>query len=161
MNNIEQKAKSILPTIENRHFIRHPLSIPLICKVIKNLPARQEKEVPVMTANVSLGGLLFCAKRPFKVGSLIAVKMPFKDKVLNLKSKVVHCVKSPEARLYNIGISFLELNDAFRAKLVEQFYLIVEYRNLRSVQLGKEISLEEASKEWIEKYAERFKKFYW
>jgi hypothetical protein len=112
-------------------------------------------------ANVSLGGLLFSAKHPLNVGSLITVKMPFKDKIFNVSSKVVHCAKSSDTKLYNVGVSFYQLSDAFKAKLIEQIYLIAGYRDLRSVQLGREVSLEEASREWIERYAERFKRLYW
>ncbi len=154
------KNNDILPTIESRHFIRHPLNIPLVCKVLKKTP----EDMGAMfgtTANVSLGGLLFSTRAPLRVGSLIEVKMPFKDKVFNVKSKVVHCAKSSDTNLYNVGISFYQLSDAFKAKLVEQIYLIAGYRDLRSIQLGREISLEEASKEWIARYAERFKRLYW
>ena len=155
------KNTDILPTIEARRFIRHPLNIPLACKVIKKTSSSDQEGIPGTTANVSLGGLLFSAKHPLKVGSLIMVKMPFKDKVFNVRSKVVHCAKSSDEKLYNLGVSFYKIGDAFKAKLIEQIYLIAGYRDLRSVQLGREISLEEASKEWIERYAERFKRLYW
>lgn len=151
-----------LPSSERRRFIRHPLSIPISYKIIKNMQnVVKEKGVPAMTANVSMGGLLFSTKHPVKVGSLILIKLPFKDKIFNVQSKVVHCARSPETKLYNIGSSFYRFSDAFKTKLVEQIYLIAEYRDLRSIQLGREISLEEASREWIERYAERFKRLYW
>lgn len=150
-----------LPKAEHRHFIRHPLSIPISYKVIRKTPDVTERGIPAITANVSMGGLLFSAKRPVKVGSLIEIKLPFKDKIFNVKSKVVRCTKNPEAKLYNVGSSFYRFSDAFKTKLIEQIYLIAEYRDLRSIQLGREISLEEASREWIERYAERFKRLYW
>jgi phosphoribosylaminoimidazole (AIR) synthetase len=155
------KNMDILPTTENRRFIRHPLNIPLACKVIKKASASGQEGISGTTANVSLGGLLFSAKRPLEVGALVLVKMPFKDKIFNVKSKVVHCAKSSEAKLYNVGVGFYQISDAFKAKLIEQIYLIAGYRDLRSIQLGREVSLEEASKEWIERYAERFKRLYW
>jgi len=151
-----------LPADERRRFIRHPLSIPISYKIIKKTQnIVKEKGLPATTANVSMGGLLFSTKHPVKIGSLILIKLPFKDKIFNVQSKVVHCVKSPETKLYNVGSSFYRFNDAFKTKLVEQIYLIAEYRDLRSIQLGREISLEEASREWIERYAERFRRLYW
>jgi len=150
-----------LPSAERRRFIRHPLSIPISYKVVKKIQDEQDKGTPAMTANVSMGGLLFSTKRPVKVGALIEIKLPFKDKIFNVKSKVVHCAKSQESKLYNVGSSFYRFSDAFKTKLIEQIYLIAEYRDLRSIQLGKEISLEDASREWIERYAERFKRLYW
>lgn len=150
-----------LPANERRRFIRHPLSIPISYKVVKKTQNTVVKGIPAVTANVSMGGLLFSTKKPVKVGSLITIKLPFRDKVFNVQSKVVRCAKNTGTKLYDIGSSFYRFTDAFKTKLVEQIYLIAEYRDLRSIQLGKEISLEEASKEWIERYAERFKRLYW
>jgi len=113
------------------------------------------------TINISIGGLLFAAKRLVSMGSTIIVKMPFEDKIFNVKARVVHCKKSPETKLYNIGVKFYRLNDAFKVKLIEQIYLISEYRDLKSMQLGRQVSLEEASREWIKRYSERFKRMYW
>jgi c-di-GMP-binding flagellar brake protein YcgR len=161
MAQLSKKYSNIFPTDERRRFIRHPLSIPISYKLIKKNQNVNEKTLPATTANVSMGGLLFSTKRPVKVGALIEIKLPFKDKVFNVKSKVVHCAKSAETKLYDVGSSFYRFNDAFKAKLIEQIYLIAEYRDLRSIQLGREISLEEASREWIERYAERFKRLYW
>ena len=158
---MKKKDFDILPVAERRRFIRHPLSIPISYKVLKTTRDVNDKGVPAMTANVSMGGLLFSTKRPVKVGALIEIKLPFKDKIFNVKSKVVHCAKSSEAKVYNVGSSFYRFSDAFKTKLIEQIYLIAEYRDLRSIQLGREISLEEASREWIERYAERFKRLYW
>lgn len=171
MNKTRQKVKNIriadtkdtdaLPIIEHRRFIRHPLSIPLTYKVLKKAQDTDTEGVSAITNNISIGGLLFSTKRPIEVGSLIVIKMPFEDKVFNVKSRVVHCAKSGEAKFYNIGASFYKPYDAFKVKLIEQIYLIAEYRDLRSIQLGREISLEEASKEWVKRYSERFKRLYW
>jgi RNase P/RNase MRP subunit p30 len=87
--------------------------------------------------------------------------MPFEDKVFKVMAKVVHCNKSLDTNLFNVGVSFYRLRDAFKVKLIEQLYLISEYRDLRSVQLGREVSLEEASREWIRRYSERFRRLYW
>ena len=63
-------------------------------------------------------------------------------------------------KLYKIGISFYSLSDAFKAKLVEQLYLIEEFRSLKSRRLGKEIPIEDAAQEWIRKYSKSFRKVY-
>lgn len=156
-----EKRTGNVPMVECRRFIRHPLSIPISYKIIKPVQGEKSDALPAMTANASIGGLLFSTAHPVKVGSLIMIKMPFKDKVFNVKSKVVHCAKSQETKLYSVGSSFYQLNDAFKVKLIEQIYLIAEYRDLRSIQLGRDISLEEASREWIKRYAKRFKRLYW
>ena len=145
---------------EKRRFIRHSLCFPLSYKVIDK-GVGGAKESPASTLNISMGGLLFAAKRPVEEGSTIVVKMPFENKVFNIRAKVVRCDKNPETKLNNIGVRFFRTNDAFKVKLVEQIYLISEYRDLKSMQTGKEMSLEDASREWIKRYSERFKRMYW
>ncbi len=151
----------VVQVIENRHFIRHPLALPLAYEVVRPKPGQQPSEGTSETINVSIGGLLFSAKHLVKPGALIAIKMPFEDKIFNIKAKVVRCVENLETKLYDIAVSFLKLREAFKVKMIEQIYLISEYRDLLSLQLGREVSLEEASREWIKKYSQRFKRLYW
>jgi hypothetical protein len=158
-----KKETSMLPLVEQRHFIRHPLSFPIEYKILEKSSDKRGngKGERSKTINVSQGGLMFAAKRPVEINSRINIKMPFQDKIFNVRAKVVHCDKSAETNFYNIGVCFFRFTDAFKAKLIEQIYLISEYRDLRSIQLGREIPLEEASREWIKRYSERFKRLYW
>jgi len=146
---------------ERRRFIRHPLTFPLKYRVASKEQKAAGKEKKSTTINISIGGLLFSSKSPVQKGALIILNMPFEDKIFTIKAKVVYCTKSLDTKLYNVGVSFYRMSDAFKVKLVEQLYLISEYRDLRSIQLGKEITLEEASKEWIRRYSERFNRLYW
>jgi len=166
----DNKIESAIPISERRRFIRHPLCFPLSYKVVETCaPVKKNKacakkddvEKPASTINVGMGGLLFAAKKPVKEGSVILIKMPFQDKVFNVRAKVAHCVMNPETKLYNIGATFQRLNASYKVKLVEQLYLISEFRDLKSIELGKEVSLEKASKEWIQRYSARFRKLYW
>ncbi len=146
---------------EHRRFIRHPVCFPLTYKVISEGTNLNISEDRASTINISMGGLLFPAKKSVKPGAMILIKMPFQDKVFNIKAKVAHCEKSLESKLYNVGVNFYRINDAFKIKLIEQLYLISEFRDLWSMQLGKEVSLEDASREWIKRYSQRFSKMYW
>ncbi len=148
---------------ERRHFIRHPIAFPLEYTVIKvNGVGDGVGEVGrSKTINMSQGGLLFSTKHSVSENALILIKMPFRDKLFSVRARVTHCEKSKDTKLYNIGVCFFRFSDAFKVKLIEQMYLISEYRDLRSMQLGKEVSLEEASREWIKRYSERFKRLYW
>ena len=146
---------------ERRRYIRHPVCFPLTYKVIEKGSHKESREKHSTTINISQGGLLFSAARPVKPESSIVIKMPFQDKVFNVRAKVAHCTRSADTKLYNIGVYFYRFTDAFKVKLIEQMYLISEFRDLWSMQLGREISLEEASREWIKRYSERFKKLYW
>ncbi|MCX5681909.1 MAG: PilZ domain-containing protein [Candidatus Omnitrophica bacterium] len=150
-----------IPIVERRRFIRHPLSLPLSYEVIKPGLKKGQEDRRSETINVSMGGLLFSSKYSAQPGSLITIKMPFEDKVFNVKAKVVRCTTNPETKFYDIAVSFFRLYEAFKIKMIEQIYLILEYRDLLSVQLGREISLEEASEKWVKRYSERFKRLYW
>ena len=147
--------------IERRRFIRHPISLPLVYKVIKSGVSQSRVDMKSETNDVSIGGLSFPARKPVKADSVIAISMPFEDKVFNIKAKVIRCVDNPETKLYDIAVSFFRLYEAFKVKMIEQIYLVSEYRDLLSLQLGKEVSLEEASCKWIKRYSERFKRLYW
>ncbi|HDZ76543.1 MAG TPA: PilZ domain-containing protein [Candidatus Omnitrophica bacterium] len=157
---MRKKIKTIKAP-NRRHFIRHPMCFPLSYKVIHRWQSDDIKEGLSTAINVSRGGLLFSSKQLVKKNSMISLAIPFEHKVFKVKAQVVRCSKDSETGFYNIGVCFKRINDAFKVKLIEQIYLISEYRDLRSLQLGKDISLEEASKEWIKRYSKRFQKLYW
>ncbi len=145
---------------QKRRFIRHPMCFPLSFRRIKS-PLRQDSEEAIKTKNIGRGGLLFSAKEKVCPASLIQIKIPFQSKLFKVKAEVVHCNKNINTGLYDIGVNFIRPKEAFKVKLIEQMYLISEYRDLRSMQLGKEISLQDASREWIKKYSEKFSRLYW
>ena len=157
----DDKIANHLQIIERRHFIRHPLSLPLVYKIIKSRKDQDQPGLRSETLDVSMGGLLFPSKNPVKLNSLIEIEMPFENKVFNFKAKVVRCINNSETKLYDVAVCFFRLREAFKAKMIEQIYLISEYRDLLSLQAGKEISLEEASRKWIKRYSKRFKRLYW
>jgi len=141
---------------EKRRYIRHLLVSPLEFQV------SEEGEIQkTETVNLSEGGLLFMSRTDVAVGASIKLQMPLYDKVFKVNAKVVHSTKDKATGLYSIGVTFVNYADAFKVKLIEQIYLIEEYRVLRSLQIGREMSLQEASKEWIKRYSERFEKLYW
>jgi c-di-GMP-binding flagellar brake protein YcgR len=141
---------------EKRRFIRHLLVNPLEFKI-----SDAEHFEKTETVNVSEGGLLFLSKKRVEPGTFIQLQMPLYDKVFKIKAKVVHIEKDETTGMEKIGVAFVNYADAFKVKLIEQIYLIEEYRVLRSLQLGREMTLQEASREWIKRYSERFEKLYW
>ena len=141
---------------ERRVFIRHLLVSPLEYQIAQGGDYEKSK-----TINISEGGLLFTAKKEVPIGTIINIQIPLYEKTFHIQAKVMHVTKDKETGLFKVGVSFCSYSDAFKVKLIEQIYLIEEYRVLRSLQLGRDISLQEASQEWIERYSERFKKLYW
>jgi len=150
-----------MQTIEYRRFIRHPLCLPLSFKVVNSKKKEIEEDERSKTLNVSLGGLLFTSKRMVEPGAGIVIKMPFETKVFNIRAKVVRCVKSTESKLFDVAVSFSRPQEAFKVKMIEQIYLIAEYRDLLRLQSGKEVTMEEASRKWIKRYSARFSRLYW
>ena len=159
-----------LPIDERRRFIRHQMCFPLNYKVVEEgPPAKDEnalskkphKKTRSSSMDISIGGILFSARRPVKLGSVILIEMPFQDKIFNLRATVAHCNKNKETKLYNIGAAFQRLAAAYKIKLIEQLCLISEFRDIRSIELGRQISLEKASREWIKRYSDRFHRLYW
>lgn len=156
----KKKVKTKVSLVERRRFIRHPLVFPLKYRVLDN-NEKGVKECCSRTVNISQGGLMFVSKEPANVNDKIMLQMPVEKKVFNVQAKVTHCSRDVETQLYEIGVCFFRLHDAFKTKLIEQIYLILEYRDLRSLELGKKISVQDASREWIKRYSERFKRLYW
>ena len=145
-----------METRERRHFMRHPVNFPLTYKVVGSHGTEERSK----TLNISRGGLLFSARRPARELSKVMIKIPFRDKVYTVKGRVAHCKVNVDKKFYEIGVSFYSLSDAFKTRLVEQLYLIGEFRDIKSRQLGKEVPIEEAAKEWIRRYSRSFSKLY-
>ena len=55
-----------------------------------------------------------------------------------------------------IGVQFLDADDAFRARRVEQVCSIENYRRQVEAREGRTLTRDEAAQEWITKYAGRF-----
>ncbi|MEE8359988.1 MAG: PilZ domain-containing protein [Candidatus Omnitrophota bacterium] len=147
----------VLSLKERRRFVRHPICYPLEFEYAPKRILERSR-----TADVSEGGLLFLSKRQLQTGKTIILKLPLQNKLFKVKAKVVHVNQDKEnPKLYNVGVSFYRHSDAFEVKLVEQIYLMDEYRALRSLQLGRDITFKEASLEWVKKYAKKFDEMFW
>lgn len=147
--------------IERRRFLRHSMCFPLSFRVARGREGKITKEEISLTNDVSWGGLLFSAKHRVEKGTPIVITMPVQDKIFKVKAKVARCVINSDAKLYDIGVYFQRFSEAFKVKLIEQMYLISEYRELRSVELDRMLSMQEASEEWIKRYSARFQRIYW
>ena len=62
----------------------------------------------------------------------------------------------PEGNGFEIGIEFLNKDDMFSARMVEQVCHIEEYKQEVLLKEGRNLSSEEAALEWIKKYAKDF-----
>ena len=134
-----------------RKFIRHPSCIPIEIAIDES-----EAETPatVNMTNVSSGGLAFNMLHPVSVGARLTISMPQVWPDYSASGRVVWCRQAPGG--YEAGVQFEETNEAFKARMVAQFCQIEDYRRDVREREGRDLSSEEAAREWIVRYAEEF-----
>lgn len=132
-----------------RTFIRHPSDIPIDFQ-LEDLVVEGND----FLKNVSFGGLSFHSKVELSTGLVIRVKIPLVQPIFQAVGRVTWC--HPEANQYEIGVEFLDENDTFRARMVEQICHIEQYKHEVLEKEGRNLNGEEAAIEWIQKYAREF-----
>ena len=136
-----------------RKYIRHPSDVPIQVSLDLVADDSADSEDTTLT-NVSLGGLSFISKQPLKVGQNASVCIPMLQQDNYLGGTVVWCEKSNAG--YEIGIEFEGSKDVFRLRMIEQICHIEHYRKEVKLVEGRELSSEQAAKEWITRYADGF-----
>jgi len=134
-----------------RNFIRHPADIPI--KIIKDDNGERYHQ-PLR--DISIGGLRCRFNEQLAIGIMIKVIIDLVDPALEIPGKVVWC-RADDAS-YELGIEFRGEKDVYRLRMVEQICHIEHYRNEILIREGRNISSEQAAKEWIVKYACEFPK---
>ena len=130
-----------------RHFIRHPADIPIEIR-------RATETGDVHGYNVGIGGLALSSGCPLEIGIIVDVRIPFVQPAFETRARVCWC--SPGRNGFDVGVAFLDRDDAFRARMVEQVCSIGSYqRSLRSTE-GRDLTIEQAALEWIDRYAAKF-----
>lgn len=132
-----------------RSYIRHPSDIPI--EVGNKETAFNETEC---LKNVSFGGLSFNSGHPLKVGTAFIIRIPVVRPIFEALSRVTWCNKVDNH--YEVGVEFLNQQDLFRVRMVEQICHIEHYKNEVFVKEGRNLTGQEAAMEWIDKYANDF-----
>ena len=96
-----------------RHFIRHPADIPIEVSAGDQL-AHAKRHIH----NVSLGGLAFQSDCALEPGIVVEVRFPLVRPIFETRARVVWCSAHEDG--YELGVEFLDPEDAFRARMVEQ-----------------------------------------
>jgi hypothetical protein len=136
-----------------RKFIRHPSCIPIDIAIDES-EAEQQESTRVNMINVSSGGLAFGVLQPVAVGARLTISMPDVWPGYSASGKVVWCEAADER--YEAGVQFDQPDEQFKARMVAQFCQIEDYRRELAERDGRELSSEEAAREWIMLYAEEF-----
>lgn len=129
-----------------RSYIRHPSTIPLDFHLEEVVQGGTD-----YLKNVSQGGLSFYSKIHLDPGATIHLKIPLINPVFEALGQVTWC--NQEGNHFEVGVQFLDQDDMFRARMVEQICHIEEYKRKVYEEEGRRLSGEEAAKEWITKYA--------
>ena len=132
-----------------RHFMRHPASMPIEVSALHT-----ELQALSHLCNVSIGGLAFEASQEVEAGSIISLRIPCVVPVFESVAKVAWCRELDSG--YELGVEFLDQDDAFRARMVEQICHIENYKEQVQQTEHRELTSEEAAHEWISKFADEF-----
>ena len=133
-----------------RQFIRHPSDIPI---EIRSAAGGRYVQRPIQ--NVSFGGLAFSSETAIEPNSVVALRMPHLQPVFELPAaRVAWCHR--EGSGYSVGLQFLDPEEAFQVRMVEQVCHIESYRREIERSEGRQLTAEEAAREWIGRYASSF-----
>ena len=132
-----------------RQFIRHTAGVPIEVRAVSGAARRKLESV-----NVSEGGISFVSDVDYPLGTVIEVRIPEVDPPFEANARVVWT--NPEEGRFCIGVAFLDPNDAFRARMVEQVCSIERYRREVEASEGRVLTPADAAAEWIARYAGRF-----
>lgn len=132
-----------------RQFIRHPVSIPIeVC-------ASEHTDCALHHAvNLSLGGLEFDSDAEIEPGSLVEVRIPIIEPAFATRGRVAWCQRRGDT--VELGVQFLDADEAYRTRMVEQVCHIEEYRRRVRDLEGRDLSAEDAASEWIHRFAAQF-----
>jgi hypothetical protein len=130
-------------------FIRHPAEITIEVKA-----RGQSTHDTHNTVNLSIGGLAFRCDREFAPGDVVEIRVPFVRPPFEVEARVAWC-KAREGH-YEIGVEFLNPDDVFMTRMVEQVCQIENYKQDILRTEGRLLSPEEAATEWLFKYAAKF-----
>ncbi|PAU65262.1 pilus assembly protein PilZ [Pseudomonas sp. PIC25] len=132
-----------------RRFLRHPSEMPV------ELVLGEQTLLPSQRLhNISLGGVACNSSCGFPPGTPIELRIPLLGDDAHYAGVVAWCRKQ-EAD-YLIGIAFVDEDNLFRARMVEQICHIEQYRRQREQETGEAIPVEACAQEWISRHAADF-----
>lgn len=133
---------------DSRRFVRHPTAIPVEVTPAPTNDARRHH-----ARNVSLGGLSLEVDSALAPGSVVSVRIASVEPAFETLARVVWCRSAGAG--FELGVAFLNAEDAFRARMVEQLCHIESYRRAAD-SAGRTLDAEEAAREWIARFATAF-----
>jgi len=136
-----------------RQFIRHPIDVPVEIDIEQDPTWGAGNG---RTQDVSAGGLALHVAQPVLPGRQVLLSIAYVEPPFQAQAQVAWCRPDDSADGYELGLSFLDAEVAYMARMVEQLCHIEDYRRSTLRSSGRELTLEQAAIEWIEQYAEQF-----
>ncbi len=132
-----------------RHFIRHPLGIPIECHKAHCNPCQLNT-----LKDISIGGLCFQTPNALERGCLIRIMIPVREPPFEVTGVIVWCRRVNDR--YYVGVRFADASTAFSVRMIEQVCHICHYQQEVLEKEGRSLSGQEAAAEWVSKYAQNF-----
>lgn len=132
----------------HREYLRHALDVPLEVKVLDGVRPRSQG------VNVSNGGLAFTTDTRLHVGQVVELRIDSVRPPFEAQAQVRWCRQENEH--FVVGAQFLNADDAFQSRMVQQVCAIEQYRKDVAKNEGRTLNAQQAAAEWISKYAEKF-----
>ncbi len=144
-----------------RDFIRHPIDIPIKIIESEGEDCESEDSLDQSLHDISIGGLRCLSDKPLAAGTEITIIIDLVDPALEIPGIVIWCRANDTSTTdtsYELGIEYQGEKDVYRLRMVEQICHIEHYRKEVQTREGRNISSEEAAREWITKFAGKFPK---
>ncbi|GAB4062617.1 PilZ domain-containing protein [Uliginosibacterium sediminicola] len=135
-----------------RAYLRHPTDIPIRIKV---MAVAEQRHAPLK--DVCIGGLACRIEYALEIGTPVNVCIDCVSPPFEAAGRVVWC-RQCDGR-HELGIQFMQEEDAYAARMVEQICHIEHYRNEVLRREGRLLDGHSAATEWIGKYAADFPSF--
>lgn len=134
-----------------RRFVRHPTNIPIDV----NSRALPESTGDVSALkNLSQDGMACKVPGEVPVGTVVNIDIPSVSPPYSGQGVIVWCQQ--DGQQFEVGVRFIDKDEAFKARMVQQVCQIEAYKRKVFEQEGRVLDSEQAAKEWIEKYAAEF-----
>lgn len=133
--------------VNGREFIRHPDGIPL---QVEPVPGSRACGADV----ARFGGLEFVTGEAHDPGTELLLRIPVVDPGFETRARVAWCESTDHG--YLVGVNFLDAEDAFRSRMMEQICAIEAYRREMESVEGRTLTGNQAATEWIGKVGGRF-----
>jgi|GEM_PF-1021403 len=139
-------ADALHSPLTHGQFIRHPNDHPL-----DFWPTEEPHDLDPDLAP-RLGMAMACG-RHLPYGSVVNLRIGVCGEAYAFRGMVEWI--EPQGWLFEVGLRFLTVSEAFQARMVEQICHIETYRR-HLLRAGREVSREHAAAEWIARYAPLF-----